>query len=135
MMQVKQSEQNGTLRISRKGRCKFAFGDDPEFLIDVVAAFDEWCQIDSSFRDDKGELPKDQVCAYAGAKLSFVQQLTATAYAQQLQGTQPPNLSHAEAAEFVTLVQQKVQELRPFFAPKSADVPSSPESMELRFSQ
>ena len=127
------AQDNGVLRISRKGRCKFAFGDDLPFEVDVVAVFDEWVQIDSSFRNEAGELPPDKVCAYGGSKLSFVQSIVNAAY--QTQGTNGPSLSHAEAAEFLAMVQTKIEELRPFFAPKSAGLPSSREHTELRFSQ
>ena len=54
---------NGVIRVGRKGRKKFAFGEGEPFEVDVVVAFQEWICIDDGFRergDDRSHAGGDQ---------------------------------------------------------------------------
>lgn len=120
--------QNGVVRIGRKGIINFAFGDDgAPFALDVIRAYDEWAQIDQSFRDESGKIVKDQIVAWSGARASFVQQIVE-------QAGQAINLSGAEVNDFMARLEEEVMKLRAFFEPRTPEKPSSPESTELRFS-
>ncbi len=119
------SSSNGTgvIHIGRKGRKKFSFGEGPSFEVDVVKAWDEWADIDRSFRvpdptDPKATIvPDDAFTSYRQAR---------TAYVKQLSGVD--DLSEAECLEFMAKVGDEVKDLRVFFQPRSASEPSSQES-------
>jgi hypothetical protein len=124
------SEANGVIRIGRKGKMKFAFGDGPAFEVDIIEIHDEWWVIDQSLRDAENKVPVDQTCAYNMSKLTYVQNIVNKAC-----GPGAPILTHAEAAEFIVKVQQEVLKLRDFFDPALSEQPISPLPTELRFSQ
>ncbi len=119
------SGNNGTgvIPIARKGRKKFAFGDSPPFEVDVVKVWDEWADIDRSFRvpdptDPKATIvPDDAFTSYRQAKSAYVKQLSGM-----------DELSEAEVVEFMTKIGDEVKELKVFFQPRSASEPSSQES-------
>lgn len=76
------SEGNGVIRIGRKGRKKFAFGDDGQpFEVDVVRVFQQWIEIDDGFRPDEEDaqgrrpIPLTDMPAYHDAAVTFVKEL------------------------------------------------------------
>ncbi len=136
------SANNGVIRIGRKGLKKFAFGEDgAPFEVDVVVAFQEWIGIDDSFRpmlpDDDGNrmIPVDQMPAYHDAAVKFVQNL-ATDYTPGSGTGKPPNITTAEALDFVARLREQYDELAVFFRPKLREERDSPATSEaeLRFS-
>ncbi len=129
------SLENGVVRIARKGLVKFAFGDGPEFQIDVIAVYDEWWQADASMRTD-GKLPTDKQVAWNETRRAFVQNIAAQAARKSDPACDwKPALSMAEVGEFMARLNDEVEKLRPFFAPTAGVPPSSPENTGLRFSQ
>ena len=128
------AEQNGVIRITRKGRVKFAFGEDGEpFDVDVMGVWNEWVQVSRSIEGIDGKIPNDKIVAFDETKRAFVQAKVQDAY----KGRQEPIpvLSHIEAVEFLNLIWNEVERLRPFFEPKLPGLLASPASSELRFSQ
>jgi hypothetical protein len=129
------SASNGVIRIGRKGIKKFAFGEDgPVFEVDVVTAFQQWIAIDESFRGESG---KESVKTQDMPQYHHA----ATEYAKQLSGSadgmpQYPNLTTAEALDFIARLREQYDELADFFRPKSRERPDSlgTSEAELRFS-
>lgn len=119
------SASNGVIRINRKGKKLFAIGEEgPSFEIDVSIVYDQWYVIDQGFADEGGLIPTDKLVERNAAMRTFVCDISQCA-----------DVTMAEAQEFIKLLGEEVQKLRVFFAPKSPDKQSSPESLELRFSQ
>lgn len=120
------SQNNGVIRIGRKGRKKFAFGDEgQEFEVDVVVAFQRWIEIDESFRDeDDRSVATERMPHYHAAAVGFVTELGGG------------NVTTAEALDFVARLREQYDELADFFRPKSREKPDSPDTSEaeLRFS-
>lgn len=122
------SAGNGVIRVGRKGRKKFAFGEDGEpFEVDVVVAFQEWICIDETFRENTEDrsVPTSDMPAYHQAVLQF---------ANRLSNNTCDNT--AEALDFIARLREQYDECAAFFRPKSRDEPDSPDSsgVELRFS-
>lgn len=127
------SQTNGVVRIGRKGMVKFAIGEDgPPFDLDVVRVFDEWAQIDQSYRDENGVIAKDQIIAWSGARGSFVQKLLNDVYTMYV-GVAAPTLTGAEVGDFMARLTEEVDKLRSFFEPRLQNKPTSPEGTEIRF--
>ena len=129
------NENNGVVRIKARSVKKFAIGEDgPVFELDVVRAYDEWAQIDASFRDAAGVVPKDQIVAWSNARGSFAEKVVADAYALTPQPQEPPRLDGGQVGDFMARLAEEVDKLKVFFEPKFERPQSSPQSSELRFS-
>lgn len=128
------SQDNGVIRIGRKGRIKFAFGEDEPFEVDVIEVHDSWYATDQQYRDEKGDIPVEQTLVYHEAERAFVQNIVNACY-QDGKHTQPPVLTHAEAMEFIAKVASEVAKLRDFFEVRLSDPHVSPERTAVRFSQ
>jgi hypothetical protein len=131
------NSSNGVIRVGRKGRVKFAFGEEGEpFEIDVVAAFQEWLEIDESFReqegDDAGVIPTGKMTEYYQAALDF-----ATKCAGEAGEAGGKPTSQAEALDFIARLREQWDELADFFQPKKREKVASPGTSgpELRFSE
>jgi hypothetical protein len=113
------SEGNGTeiIRIGRKGVKRFALGDGEPFSVDVIVVSNQWSDIDGSFRDEKGEIPRERWTECNQAAWQFVKQLS---------GTQ--DITLAEALEFIAKITIEAKKLQSFFDIKSPSEPSSPQS-------
>jgi hypothetical protein len=125
---------NGILRIGRKGKRTFVFGDEGadevQFTVDVVAVYNQWVVIRSQFTDESGGVPDANLEACNKATWQFVMDLTKSeACPNGVQG-----LTLAEVLEFVAMIGEEKEKLASFFQRKSKDEPSSPPSTELRFS-
>lgn len=133
------SSNNGSniVKIGRKGKKKFLFGDDDSnvFEVDIVTAFQEFCIIDDNFRppeDDGGNrvIPEADIPAYHDAIVAFVKDLA--------RGN-ADDITKAEALDFLARLREQYDELADFFRPKSRrkqDSPSSTEARsEVRFSE
>ena len=133
--QVKPST-NGVLRIGRKGKKTFAFGEEGEsgcepFEVDVVAVYNQWAGIVSDYPvKEDGSIGWKELEARNRATVEFVRELTKTP-------SSPDGIEHltlAEVLEFIKMIGEEKEKLASFFAPKSVAGPSSQESTELRFS-
>ena len=128
------------LRIGRRGKVKFAFGEEGEpgseaFFVDIVKVLDAWIDVDWQLRDAEGKLPADKNEEYGQNKHEFAQRIVTEAYAAQHAGKVPPELTRAEASEFLAYVSQEASKLRGFLPKPSETAQSSPKHMELTFSQ
>lgn len=134
---------NGVIRIGRKGRKKFAIGDEddprrlPVFEVDVVRAFQQWLCIDETFRDryEDRTIPNQDMEQYHSAAIEFVGSLMAGSPDADL------SLSHAlisgaEALDFLARLRECYDEVAAFFQPKSREERDSPDTseVELQFS-
>jgi hypothetical protein len=130
-------QNNGEIRMPRRGKDKFAFGDDPGFEIDTIDTWDEFVEFDKSTRDEKGELPKGQLVAYNQAKRAFFQNVIKRGYERspELAGKPVPVLTLAEVCVFLAQLEGKVKELQRFFVLSSPALPSSPPNTDNRFYQ
>jgi hypothetical protein len=125
------SQNNGVIRIGRKGTKKFAFGEDgAPFEVDVVVAFQQWVTTDESFRpmdqDEDGNrpIPTEDIPKFHQAAVDFVKSLSNV------------EVTTAEALDFIARLREQYDELAIFFRPKLRDEPASPATsgVELRFS-
>lgn len=123
------SENNGVIRIGKKGIKKFAFGEDgPVFDVDVVVVFQEWITIDSTFRqeDSEGVILHTDMAAYHQAAVD---------YARRFGGD---GVTTAEALDFIARLREQYDELVHFFQPRSREERVSPDTLvaasEMRFS-
>lgn len=132
------SNGTGVIRVGRKGRRKFAFGEDGEpFEVDVVVAFQEWVRIDDEFRQEHEDrtIPPSAMADYHEAAVRF-------AYVQAGLAYPPPEacdankITTAEALDFIARLRECYDEVADFFQPKSRAAPDSPDTSgaELRFS-
>lgn len=118
---VSQSQNNGVIRIGRKGRKKFAFGEDGEpFDIDVVEVFHQWVAIDDDFRTTVGAEDRS-IPASAYNEYDRTIQLFVSAIAKT-------EITIAEAKDFVARVREQYDELADFFQPKSREERESPDT-------
>jgi hypothetical protein len=128
------SANNGVIRVGRKGKKKFAFGDDgAPFEVDVVVAFQQWIAIDESFREQSEDrsIRTADMAAYHKAAVEFVKELSRDDRTLQTQ-----EITTAEALDFLARLREQYDELADFFRPKLRDEQDSPASsgVELRFS-
>jgi hypothetical protein len=114
---------NGVLRIGRKGRMKFAFGEAAPFEIDVVQVYNQWVVLRAQFENEKGEIDEPNMQACNESTMRWVSQMASV-----------PDITLAECLEFIHLISQEKDKLALFFAPKSQGAPGSPANTELRFS-
>ncbi len=113
---------DGIIRIGRKGKQKFCFGDSPAFEVDIIHVANQWAQVDRSFRDEKGVIVADTLSKFNEAALEFVKQIAAQ-----------PDLTLSEALEFLKHITLEGEKLRLFFDPKPADGSFSGKNAELVF--
>jgi len=117
---------DGILRIGRKGKVKFAFGENgTPFIVDVVAISNRWWEIRRNFADKDDKVPPDRIEEFNRTAIAFVCEL-----APKDSGPE----SNAEVEEFFKLLADERQKLQRFFVPASPEEPSSPERTELTFS-
>lgn len=137
------SQSNGVIRVGRKGRKKFAIGEEddprklPDFEVDIVVAFQKWIGVDDAFRpadeDEQGNrpIPIAEMPAYHAEAVAFVEGLGGEAYSGQI--------TTGEALDFIARLREQYDELAVFFRPKSfheRDSPATSEAQsELRFSE
>jgi hypothetical protein len=131
------SEQNGDgiIKIGKKGIRKFEFGDEKAAVIvelDVVATFDKWCEVDRSFRDAEGKIPKERLGEFNAAAFLWTKEIIqATGDPKASRGTVNAQLSVAEAICFVNALSKEVEKLKLFFDPPTDDAPSLPKRSEI----
>lgn len=120
------SGSNGVIRVGRKGRVKFAIGEEgdpralPVFEVDVVAAFQRWVEIDEGFRpqeeNDEGSRPiaTTDMAAWHQAAVEFVAELGGG------------EVTTAEALDFIARLREQYDDLVVFFRYKSREERASP---------
>lgn len=138
------SEGNGVIRIGRKGVKKFAFGEDGDpFEVDVVTAFQQWIAIDDQLRqstgDDAGKIRLEDMPTLHEAAVQFVQSLMPHAITNDANGAQirvPPEITTAEALDFIARLREQYDELADFFLPRKRGALESPATsgVELQYS-
>lgn len=135
------SADNGIIRVGRKGKKQFAFGDDPAFTVDVVEAFQEYIGIDETFRtelkeDGNKRIPTVEMPAFHEAVRQWAIRLATPKGGTREEPVQQPEITVAEALDFAARLREVWDELQDFFAPKSRQKPELPGSSEvaLRFS-
>lgn len=105
------SADNGVVRIGRKGRKKFAFGEDgAPFEVDVVVAFQEWVELDEAFRDENRVIPESRTRDY---------HQTVQDFAAKMCGGTCADVCVAEALDFVARLREQYDEVAVFFRPRS----------------
>ena len=125
---------DGVIRVGRKGKRKFAFGDDgPPFEVDVVVAFQAWICTDDQFRDQFEDriIPTGAMPSYNALAVSFVRELATNPATGETS-----EVTTAEALDFIARLREQYDEVAAFFQPKSREEPDSPDSsaVELKFS-
>jgi len=127
------AENDGVIRVGRKGIKSFAIGEDGKpFKLDVVQAYQHWIAIDDEFRplvpdeDGKRPIPLAEMPRYHNEAVAFVQALAR----DPLNPEEPIEISRAEALEFITLLQSEWYKLIDFFQDKSPVKPESPDTSE-----
>ena len=138
---MSKSQENGVIRIGRKGRKKFAFGDEGEpgsepFDVEVVSAWGDWVNTDDNFRPDKDDeegnrpIASEDMPAYRQAAVDFVKRVS---------GKAELDITPAEALDFIARLREQYDELAGFFQPKSLEGRVSPGTLEaaseFRFSE
>lgn len=131
------SQDNGIIRIGRKGKKKFAFGDNPPFEVDVVESFQKWIIIDDEFRQEcnignaegSRRIPPAEVPRWHQAAVEFVTELVSLD--RLIVGKEPEiSITIAEALDFLARLREEYDKLVVFFQPKSQDEPESPDTSE-----
>lgn len=133
---MSETNGNGVIRVGRKGRKKFAFGEEgAPFEVDVVVAFQEWIAIDEDIRDRYEDriIPVAAMPHYHQSAVEFAKRMATDPTAMH----DVPDISTAEALDFIARLREQYDEVAAFFQPKSRDERVSPDSsdMELRFSE
>ena len=128
------SNDNGVIRVGRKGIRKFAFGEDGEvFSVDVVIAFQEWVTIDDTFRErtDDRSIVSEDMKDYHIAAVEFVKRLSINPRTMEA-----ASITTAEALDFIARLQECYEEVAAFFRPKLREERDSPDTSEVehRFS-
>jgi hypothetical protein len=119
------------IRIGRKGKMRVAIGETGEpFEFDVIVTSQQWWDMDGTFRDEDGKLPRDKWLAHRYAAWAFVMELSGARKGTdgKWSGGKCPDLTVAEALEFLKHLDAEVDRLQSFFERASKDEPSSPES-------
>lgn len=142
------SPSNGLVRIERKGRKKFAFGEEgtpgsEPFVVDVVNVFHDWLATVDTFRQEEeneaGErpIPPENREAYHAAAVEFVEKLRWSDSEKPLPDGYE-KVSTGEAMDFTARLREAYDDLVVFTQPKSREERNSPAtsggSSELRFS-
>ena len=121
------------IQVGSKGRRWFQIGEREPFEVDAVYCYSKWAAVDRTFRDEKGEIPGEQMEAWLAQIMMFVSSVLADSGAQgQLSQENPVDMG--EALGFIKALADVNAELAPFFAPRSSGEPSSQESTRLHFS-
>jgi hypothetical protein len=106
------SKNNGVVRISRKGKKKFAFGEDGQpFEVDVVQTWQEWLNIDETLRGED-----DKIADWSTYHQAAVEFACRIAGMQSVAG-----MTQAEALDFVARLREEYDDLAVFFRPRSRE--------------
>lgn len=128
------SDGSGVIKIGRKGRQKFQFGDTPEFEIDLVRTHDAWADIDNSYRDAAGNVPRDKMPQYRADTIEFVREVIRRHTTPEHAAAIIDLLTDAECLEFHKHLTERVLALKDFFTVASGKEASPPASTEVKFS-
>lgn len=125
---------DGVIRVGRKGKKKFAFGEDgAPFEVDVVVAFQAWVCTDDQYRDqfEDRSIPTTSMPGYHALAVDFVRGLATSPITGEV-----PEVTTAEALDFIARLREQYDEVAAFFLPRSRDEQDSPDTseVELKFS-
>jgi hypothetical protein len=128
------SESNGVFKLSSMGtgKWKVQFGEEPDLAvveIDVIEQYNLYSDLIDKFRNDKGEIDKNQYTAIARAKWGFVGDVIKAHVAQALAEKLIAGLTNGAALYFCKGLQDEANRMLPFFRLASEAEPSSPESL------
>jgi hypothetical protein len=131
------ASNNGVVRIARKGLKKFAFGEEGQpgsepFEVDVVVAFQAWMNIDDGFREEeqpggRRAIPDEKMHEYHATAVQFVRQLATD---PKKPGAGMPDITTAEALDFLARLREAYDDMAYFFRPKSREERGSPGTSE-----
>ncbi len=114
--------------LGRRGRLRVQYdAKSPEVTLDTMVVSNQWAEIDASFRDEKGEIPRERMGEFQERALQFAQ--------EALQVPEDAGMTWAEANHFLAVLTARSKELKAFFDSVSGDAPSSRASTELIFSE
>jgi len=123
------SAANGKRKIVLGGKIGtrvFQFADTaPEVTLDVIHISNLWFEIDQQFRLPDGKVDESKLKERAQEAIRF---------AAELLQVDLRDMDLASAFHFIKVVDDEVEELKPFFVPRSAAKPSSPASTDVIFS-
>lgn len=114
------SENNGVIRVGKKGMAKFAIGEEGKpFEVDVVATMQQWFIIHESYQqtegEEKGKIRTEDMPAFHSSAVDFVKQLAPE-----------DNPTTAEALHFLALLREQWDGLIDFFQPRKREKDESP---------
>ncbi len=126
---------NGVLRFEEnEGKLRVAFGDAPEFEIDVMGVMNRYSEEQARFFDAEDKFIKEKRVEFNQFPWTFVRALmdgamkTMPAEDQKRMVEAANKMSLWNAQKFMKLLSQKSKELMSFFDESSGETPSSPES-------
>ena len=106
------------IKIGRKGKKTFQFGDDGmPFSIDVVAVHNLYLDYCRPLQNDKGIIPPEKIAEQSKIILELCRDISQTA-----------DLNLSECLEFISVLGEEVEKLRGFFDADLRKKRSSPES-------
>jgi hypothetical protein len=122
---------DGIIKVGRRGIRKFEFGDEAGSVtieLDVIGVWDEWVEIDHSFRDEKGVILKDRLVERNTRCRTWVQGMIEAAggvtNAEDASHV-AQHLSLTDALTFMKLLCEEVEKLKVFFERSTGEKPSS----------
>ena len=129
------SANNGVIRVGRKGRKKFAFGEDGKpFEVDIIVVWQQWICLDETFRDKTEDrtIPLADMAEYHRAAMEFVKHLAT----DPAKPEEAPDITTTEALEFIARLREQYDEMVDFFRVKERAEPelSATSGAEMRFS-
>jgi hypothetical protein len=119
------SASNGVIKIARKGKKKFAFGEDGEpFEVDVVAAWQDWLNVDEPLRGEDDKIADWD--AYHQAAVDFAYRTSGGTLDANGVQVPPCTITIAEALDFIARLREVYDDLAVFFRPRSREERASP---------
>jgi hypothetical protein len=130
------SNGDGVVKIGRMGRKKFQLGDYTPVELDVAETYQDWCEVDQTFRDEKQKVPQDRVPAMNAAAWEFAAEKLGVGEAVR-QNKLPVRslITLAEALAFLKVLKREYDALTDFFGVDSSDEPSSAKHTELIYEE
>ena len=114
------------LTIGRKGRKKFRLDEASEpVVLDVVAVANQWYDILDRYRGDDGNIKQEYAEEVNRQAVVFATELL------NAPTSGPDTIDLTEALQFLKMILEESDKMRPFFTRDSSAPPSSRESTEL----
>ena len=112
--------------IGRKGRLKFRLAEDTEWVyLDVLGVSNQWQDIVEGYRGEDGKIAVKDNEEINSKAVQFATELL------KAPTTEPDCLTLTEALQFIKMIVDESEKLRPFFVRESSEPQSSPGNTEL----